>query len=133
VFQDGLNFPVDRTAFREGLREGAPGLNPVYLSCSDDYDSWDQVLCVVLGGPAAAYLERKDSIPAILYSWMDPALSSSNIKILGDDSPWALAFTALSAPAGEDGGHRAVPADFFVLGNRIGDPELRKRLKKAVK
>lgn len=133
VFQDGLNFPLDRAAFLAGLREEREDLSPVYVNCSGDYASWDQVLCVVLGGPATAYLERKDAIPALLYSWMDPALSSSNIKILSDDSPWALAFKTFSAAGGENDGYRTAPADFIVLGNRIEDPELRKKLKKAAK
>jgi hypothetical protein len=133
VFQDGSNFPVDRAAFLAGLREERENLSPVYVNCSADYASWDQVRCVVLGGPAAVYLERKDAIPALLYSWIDPAFTSSAIKILSDDSLWALAFETFSAGGGENGGYRTVPADFIVLGNRIADPELRKTLKKAAK
>jgi hypothetical protein len=131
VFQDSRNFPVDREAFLAGLREERENLNPVYLDAAGDYPAWDLVRCVVLGGPAKAYLERKDAIPALFFSWMDPALSSSNVKIVGDDSLWALARGVFAPSGGEDGGPETVPADFIVLENRIRDPGLRRELKKA--
>jgi hypothetical protein len=132
VFQDGRNFPVDREAFLAGLQEEDKALIPVYLDSSADYSSWDKVRCVVLGGPADSYFNRNSEIPALLFTWMDPALSPSTVKITADDSPWALALRVLDPPGEEEnsGGYRSVPAAFTLLRGRVGEEELRRRLKK---
>jgi hypothetical protein len=130
VFQDQRNFPVDRDAFLAGLREENGALIPVYLDGSSDYSPWDQVRCVVLGGPADSYFNRNSPVPALLFSWMDPALSPFSVKITGDDSPWALAAAILrSAGAGP----RIVPLEFTLRRGRTEDRKLRKRLKTAIR
>ncbi|MDR1025615.1 MAG: hypothetical protein LBL56_07795, partial [Treponema sp.] len=132
VFQEGWNFPVHREAFLAGLRAENENLVPVYLTPSSAYPSWEQVRCVVLGGPAEAYLGQDIGIPSLLYSWMDSALSPSRVKVIGDDSPWALAYQALrTPPGGGDSPYRSIPARFRIPRGRIGDRELRERLKKA--
>jgi hypothetical protein len=129
VFQDGRDFPVNQDAFLAGLREENGALIPLYLNSSAEYSSWDEVRCVVLGGPGDPYFNRDSDIPALLFTWMDPALSPRSVKIIIDDSPWALAPLALRSPGGE--GRRSVPAEFTVLRGRLRDGDLRKRLKKA--
>ncbi|MDR1971553.1 MAG: hypothetical protein LBQ46_06490 [Treponema sp.] len=130
VFQDRQHYPVNREAFTAGLQEENKSLSAVFLNGDIDYHAWDQVLCVVLGGPANSYFDRKDTIPALLFTWTDGALSPSTVKVLGDDSPWALAREAFRPPSGGEA-YRIVPAEFTVLRGRTG-AELGKRLKKAV-
>ena len=131
VFQDQRDFPVRREAFLAGLREESETLVPQYLDPSAAYSSWEQVRCVDLAGPAEAYLGREREIPCLLYSWMDPALTPTSVKVVGDDSPWALAFEALRAPP--DGSpYRTVPAAFGIPWGRAGNFERWNRLKKAL-
>jgi hypothetical protein len=131
VFQDGRDFPVNREAFLAGLREENKALIPVYLDNSADYSSWDRVRCVVLGGPADFYFNRNSEIPALLFTWMDPALFPSTVKITADDSPWTLALRVLDPPGEENSGeYRILPAKFTLLRGRVGDEDLRKKLKK---
>ncbi|MDR2747176.1 MAG: hypothetical protein LBB77_06980 [Treponema sp.] len=132
VFQDGRDFPVNREAFLAGVREENDVLVPLYLNSSADYSSWNDVRCVVLGGPGDPYFNREGGIPAILFTWMDPALSPYSVKIIGDDSPWALAPEVFRSSGADSGGYRSVPAEFTVLRRRVGDGELAKRLKKVV-
>ncbi|MDR3174840.1 MAG: hypothetical protein LBU19_11355 [Treponema sp.] len=132
VFQDGQDFPVNQDAFLAGLREENGALIPLYINSSADYSSWDDVRCVVLGGPGDPYFSRSGEIPAILFTWMDPALSPQGVKIIIDDSPWALAPGALGSSGGNTGGYRSVPSEFTVLRGRVKDRELREKLKKAV-
>ncbi|MDR1444773.1 MAG: hypothetical protein LBI94_07835 [Treponema sp.] len=128
VFQENRDFPVHREAFLAGLQEENKNLVPVYLELSSSYSSWGQVRCVVLGGAAEAYLNRDNEVPSLLYSWMDSALTPSKVKVIGDDSPWALAYRALRTfPAGET----SVPARFRIPPGRVGDSGLREKLKKA--
>jgi hypothetical protein len=132
VFQDGRNFPVDQEAFSAGLREEGKALTPVYLDGSADYSAWDRVRCVVLGGPADFYFNRNSAIPALLFSWMDPAFFPSTVKITADDSPWALALRVLEPPGGGENssGYRILPAEFSLFRSRVGEEGLREKLKK---
>ncbi|MDR0641947.1 MAG: hypothetical protein LBG07_05745 [Treponema sp.] len=133
VFQDRQDFPVNREAFLAGLREENEALIPLYLSSAADYSFWDDVRCVVLGGPGDLYFNRNSEIPALLFTWMDPALSPGSVKITVDDSLWALASEALRFPGGDSGGYRSLPARFTVLRGSLGDRELGKKLKKALR
>jgi hypothetical protein len=131
VFQDQENFPVNRDAFLAGLQEENGSLNPVYLNGAAGYSPWDQVRCVVLGGPADSYFNQNSQVPALLFTWMDPALSPFTVKIIGDDSPWAMAPEIFRSPG--DGGRRIVPVEFSIPWGRVADRELRKRLKEAAR
>jgi hypothetical protein len=128
VFQEGGDFPVNREAFLAGLQESGGDFDLITLDSFSGYSSWNRVSCAVLGGSASAYLDRKDSTPGILYTWMDPALSPSRIKITVDDSVWALALQCFSPWAGTP---RMVQAGFTIPRGRVGDSELRKKLKNA--
>ncbi|MDR2177854.1 MAG: hypothetical protein LBP20_07445 [Treponema sp.] len=130
VFQEQPNFPVRRDAFLAGLQEENENIVPYYLDSSSDYPSWDAVRCVVLAGPSESSFGGGREIPFLLYSWMDPALSPSSVKVVADDSPWALASGAFLAPPG--GGYRVFPAAFSIPWGRVGDSGLRKKLKKAI-
>jgi hypothetical protein len=132
VFQDRSNFPVHQEAFLAGLRAEHENLSPLYLNPSTDYNSWEQVGCVVLAGPSS-YLNQAAGIPVLLYSWLDPALSPSTVKVIGDDSPWTLAYRALSLPPGVDPeSYRTLPAAFRIPWGRVGDRRLREKLKRAL-
>jgi hypothetical protein len=79
-----------REAFLAGLREDGVERVVKYLSVTDDYSDIQNVACVVMNGQATAFLEQNRDIPVILFSWLDPALTSYAIKVVFDDSPWAL-------------------------------------------
>jgi hypothetical protein len=79
-----------REAFLAGLQEDGVERAVKYLSVTDDYSDIQNVACVVMNGQATAFLEQNRDIPVILFSWLDPALTSQAIKVVFDDSPWAL-------------------------------------------
>jgi hypothetical protein len=133
IFQDRPDFPVEPGAFLAGLRAESGNLDPVFADPAADYPSWDEVRAVVLGGPAASFPGlRGRQIPVLLYSWLDPALSPSNVKLGGDDSIWALAFEALRLPPGGGSSPRTVPAALSLIRGRTAGAGLRGRLKKAL-
>jgi hypothetical protein len=82
--------PEWREAFLAGLQAEGVERAVKYLSVTDDYSDIQNVACVVLNGQAMAFLEQNHDIPVILFSWLDPALTSQAIKVVFDDSPWAL-------------------------------------------
>jgi hypothetical protein len=97
LFSDGILSEAHREAFREGLRFQGFWEAPVFADLSGDYSSFSNIGCVVVAGPAASFFERNHRIPIILFSWLDPALTPRTVKLIFDDSHWALAAEALRA------------------------------------
>lgn len=120
VFDGGLF----RDEHRETLKELfiARGIinEPVFLGLYSDYAAYDEVGCVILTGPAERYLERNLDIPVILFSWLDPAMTARSVKMVFDDSPWALAAKAVkSLPLRIPGEKILLPSPAFVPGKRM--------------
>jgi hypothetical protein len=87
----------EKEAFLEGLRAGGFTKNPVYAGLNVDYQNYRGVSCAVLTGPAERFLAENRGIPVLLFSWLDPALTPAEVKVIFDDSPWALAAGAVKA------------------------------------
>jgi hypothetical protein len=131
VFQEERNFPVDPEAFLAGLRVEGCDVSPLYMSGYTDYPEYDRVSCVVLGSNAQGFLSRNSAVPVILFSWLDPAFSQGNVKLVFDDSPWGISVAAFRAAleAGED----PVPSGVFLPFGRIRQWDMVKRIKTVVK
>jgi hypothetical protein len=144
VFQDEQNFPFDRASFLSGLQgEGFTG-TPVFLPVTSNYAAFENISCVVLTGQALNFLDRNLKIPVILFSWLDPALTPANVKLLFDDSPWAMAFKVFRnipeeapqqepVPTGVSPGKKSFPSDIIVQEGRIEDPDVLRKLKSAIR
>jgi hypothetical protein len=132
LFQDERDFPFNRDSFLAGLREEGFMAEPVFLSLDSDYGSYENA-CVVLTGMAPHFFDKNDTVPVILFSWLDPALTPANVKLVLDDSPWALAFRAFPAMRGASSAGRSLPSDIIIQEGRIGDPEVLRNIKRAAK
>jgi hypothetical protein len=88
-----------RELFLEGLKQGDYTGTPVFADVSSDFSDFSGLGCVVVNGDAAEILEaglkENPAVPVLLFSWMDPAFCPRNVKLIFDDSPWALAKDAL--------------------------------------
>jgi hypothetical protein len=100
VFSDGTIPAGEREAFLEGLRAQGFIRNPVYVGLTSDYQNYQDVSCVVLAGPATRFFAENRGVPVLLFSWLDPALTPAEVKVIFDDSPWALAVGAVKAAEG---------------------------------
>ena len=96
VFYQNTSFKDShREAFEKGLEKGGFIKETFFLDSSTDYYSWQDISCVVISGPAVRFFERNLDIPVILFSWIDPSMTPANVKIIFDNSPWALAVESL--------------------------------------
>jgi hypothetical protein len=130
-FQDDLVSLEDREAFLLGLQEQGYDQRPIYISINSEYAALSDISCVVMTGPAAAFLEQNEKIPIILFSWVDPAITSAEIKLIFDDSPWALAVRVVEMVSrGQEPG--PIPSDIVVLERRIASEGVLQNLKKVV-
>jgi hypothetical protein len=130
-YQDDLVSFEDRDAFLLGLREQGYDQSPLYMSINSDYASMGSISCVVMTGSAAAFLERNEQVPIILFSWVDPAITSASIKLIVDDSPWALAVRAVEMVSQKQDEPR-IPSNIMVLDRRIASEGVLQDLKKVV-
>ncbi|MDR3276236.1 MAG: hypothetical protein LBT11_03325 [Treponema sp.] len=97
VYADGLTVPADREAFDLGLRDGGYAGESRYVGYGVNPTVLEHAACIVYAGISGEEPERILDIPVILFSWIDPALTASNVKLIFDDSPWALVVGAVKA------------------------------------
>jgi hypothetical protein len=131
VFQEEEDFPVNRDAFLAGLQAEGCDTVPSYTSANTDYSGYDKLSCVVLGSGAQAFLDRNSAVPVILFSWLDPAFSPGNVKLVFDDSPWGISVDAFRAAL--EAGEGPVPSGISLLSGRIGQPDVLEKVKIVVK
>jgi hypothetical protein len=88
----GRNSSQDaRDFFERGLRRGGSRAHCDFITGSSGYYRPD-FSCVVFWGPANDFLygSVENTIPNIIFSWIDPEFSSPNVKVIIDDSPLQL-------------------------------------------
>jgi hypothetical protein len=130
-FQGDLVTQDDRQAFVRGLTDGGFEASPQFINIFEEYTPSEDISAMVMTGAAEKYLDKNLSIPVILFSWIDPARTAREIKLVFDDSLWALAMEAVNIlRRGEE--TALVPSKIRVLGSRIGDSRIKEGLKKAI-
>ena len=95
VIHDPIFPDSQKIAFEKGLIDGGFAEEANFINSNSDYDSWQDINCVVMANPSNRYFEWNHNIPIILFSWVDPGLTPNNIKIIFDDSPLTLAAESL--------------------------------------
>jgi hypothetical protein len=128
VFQERSLSPADKNALLTGLREQGAGQSR-FLNSPAEYDGLEGASCVILTGPAGEFLDRNLKIPVLLFSWLDPALSSRETLVIFDDSSWALAEAALRLAKRGEGGE--IPSRLVFPRGRIADKGLARELRRA--
>lgn len=126
-----LNGADTEAVFQRGLRDGGSGAACVFRRSGDSYPQ-DELSCAVIWGPASGLLH--DSLetvtPTVVFSWVDPAFTSANVKVVIDDSPLQLAPAVTAAIRGRtrsqvrrgEDADIAVPSTFKAMSLRSGHP-----------
>jgi hypothetical protein len=133
-----------RDIFVEGLRAQDYDKNPSWGRYNTDFLSESNLSCAVIAGPVGDFFEKMPDIPVILFSWADPDFTPRSVKVIFDDSPYALAlkeyrlFSSSSIEdkakgEGEGAGEVLISSVPTVLRDRIEKKEDYKRLKSLVK
>ncbi|MDR1278244.1 MAG: hypothetical protein LBK02_05795 [Treponema sp.] len=132
VFQEKSFTPTDKIAFSTGLERQGNTTQPHFLNSPAEYAGIQDASCAVINGSALDFLDRNLKIPIILFSWYNPAMTSREILLVFDDSPWALAAEAVKR-ADRDEGIGDIPSDIVFPGGRIADKGLLRDLKRAAR
>ena len=125
-FSDGSLSDELREAFGQGLEDQGCLQEPVFVNAASSYSSWPEIGCVVVAGPATAFVEQSLDIPMILFSWIDPALTPGTVKLVFDDSPLTLAVEALKD---QSEGVIFLPSSPSILKDRIEEKGIYSKLK----
>jgi hypothetical protein len=86
--------------------------------------------CAVIVGSASDYFNINPKLPVLLFSWLDPALTPVEAFVLFDDSPWALAVSAVKIAAGKKE-ERTISSKIIFPRGRIADKDILRQLKTA--
>jgi hypothetical protein len=122
----------DREAFARWLWDEGFTDAPVFVDRGTEYTLPGGLSCVVMTSPAESSMENNSSLPVILFSWIDPGFTARGVKIIFDDSPWALALESAKALQ-RPGALPPAASEALALWDRIEDPELRQDLKRVLK
>jgi hypothetical protein len=122
----------EREAFVRGLLDGGIDSEPRYLDPLSSISGYRDLSVAVLAAKPSDFLEQQVPVPVILFSWLDPALSSRETKVIFDDSPWAMAARAVKM-AEKKGGSFSIPSAVHIPPERTGDRETIRRLKGAAR
>jgi len=127
----------DRFVNHEGraLFSGAAmGLDPysavVFASAAADVPDMRRVSSMVMAGAGADILERNPGTPVIMFSWLDPSLTSREVIVMFDDSPWAMVVpaTRMAARGVAEG---LIPSNPLIFSDRIADNDITRMLRRA--
>ncbi|MCL2834099.1 MAG: hypothetical protein FWD78_13090 [Treponema sp.] len=91
LVQDEILSSALRQIFEDGLRAGGFIGAPRYLENNSDFSIGQTCSCAVIIGSPARFFELNPKLPVILFSWLDPDMTPSNVRIIFDDSLWAAA------------------------------------------
>ncbi|MDR0685283.1 MAG: hypothetical protein LBF83_09165 [Spirochaetaceae bacterium] len=77
--------------FERGLVQGGSSASSVFRGINDNYPLTN-LSCVVFWGQSSGFLynSAENSLPNIVFSWMEPNFFSPGVKVIIDDSPLQL-------------------------------------------
>jgi len=124
----------NKDIFIKGLRDQDYKKNPNWGRNSSDFSSYSELACAVIAGPVGDFFEQMPDTPVILFSWADPDFTPRSVKIIFDDSPYALALKEPKLFFSTDvEGENLVSSVPTVLKDRIEEKEVYKKLETLVK
>jgi hypothetical protein len=86
----------NKDAYSEGLRAQGYTGTPVYRNANYNFSSGGDLGCAVIMGQAGDFFVKRPTTPVILFSWSDPGIITRSVKVIFDDSPYALAYKGYS-------------------------------------
>ena len=121
-----------RNLFTQGVMEQEPDAAVIFINLGSQMPEAQGISCVVLTGAGAEYMETHPSMPMILFTWLDPAMTSKNVAVTFDDSVWALAAPA-SRMAVQQQAEGKIPSNPLIFSAKIADNSVFRLLKKSAK
>ena len=132
LWQDRFVQAAGRELFSRGVKEEDPESNVLFINTAAQMPDVRGISAVTLTGAGAEYLEKNPSIPVILFTWLDPALTAQEVAVQFDDSPWALAVPAVRMAVQQEAEGK-IPSNPLIFPGKTADNTVSRALKKSVK
>ncbi|MDR1318811.1 MAG: hypothetical protein LBJ90_04225 [Treponema sp.] len=139
LFLDKYAVFEDQEAFFKGLQEGGTENSPLFFTAPSSLDNFNDLTCAVFAGSGAEISEKSPKFPLILFSWLDPALTTRETLLVFDDSPWALVVPvvktvrALPAAGEVSSSETEIPSKILIISDRFTDNGILRSVKEAVR
>jgi len=130
LWQDRFMTHEGRELFSGAARERDPDSAVVFVGTAAAMPDTRGVSSMVMAGAGADYLERNPGIPVILFSWLNPDLTSGEVVAMFDDSPWALVVPA-TRMAAEGIAVGVIPSKPLIFSDRIADNGVTRAIRRS--
>jgi hypothetical protein len=116
----------------ESGNENIPPSRPIetlFFTSFPQFSERRPLSCVVIAGVGVEYFERKDDVPAIFFTWLDPFFLPFDVAVVVNDSPWVQVVHAVrKVAAGETSGF--IPSNFFIMDRKKFDRGTLRKIQK---
>jgi len=130
LWQDSFVTSGGRDLFSGAVMERDPDSAVVFVGAAAGMPDTRNVSSMVMAGAGADYLERNPGIPVILFSWLNPDLTSGEVVAMFDDSPWALVVPA-TRMASEGIAVGVIPSKPLIFSDRIADNGVTRAIRRS--
>lgn len=130
LLHDHLMPESDRELFSRGLREENPDTGVLFASSIAGMPDAGRLSSAVLASSASEFLDRTPFVPMVLFTWLNPLLLPNAVKVVFDDSPWALAVPA-ARMAAEGRAHAVIPSKPLIVSRNFADNNVLRRMRRA--
>jgi len=132
LWQDRFVQGAGRELFSRGVQEEDPESNAIFINLAVQMPDVKRVACLTLTGAGFEYLEGNPPIPLILFTWLNPALTSREVIVQFDDSPWALAVPAVRMAVLQQAEGK-IPSKPLIFSRKTANNRIYQALKKSAK
>jgi len=130
VFIHRSDINAGKDAFLQGFGGSIPELEPRFYDSYAAFNVSGDFPLVVIAGSGAEYFDKNPQPPCILFTWLDPSLTSAKTLIIMDDSVWAQLIPALNmVKKGLKSG--LIPSKPLIFSTRVADNGVLRQLRKA--
>ena len=130
LWQDRFITQEGRNVFSGAVAERDPDSSVVFVGTAAAMPDTRGVQSMVMAGAGADYLERNPGIPIILFSWLNPDLTSREVVVMFDDSPWAMVVPATRMAVGGDA-TGLIPSKPLIFSDRIADNGVTRAMRRS--
>jgi hypothetical protein len=114
-------------AFLRGINDQEKPLEAHFFTSFSDFSRTLDPSCVVMAGTGTEYLDEKNGVPVIFFTWLNPSMVPGDVVMVINDSPWVQAVQAVTlAASGERDGR--IGSKFLILDRKKIDRRILRKI-----
>jgi len=118
---------IAREAFLKGVNDQGGKPETYFYTGFSDLPETAKISCAVIAGAGLEFLDKKQGIPVILFTWLDPSLVPDDVVLIVDDSPAAQVKKAAAFSSG------SIQSKFYIVNRSKIEGKVLQKIKKIGK